>query len=205
MAMTRLDLRTAIRADVRDPSGNRWGDSVLNRHINQGQLELARVSGKIAQWQNAVAANATQVAFPTDMLYPREAAWQTAAFRYELTLRRGIARVQPTEVGSPEDCYVTDENFVLDPIPYEAGTLLIAGQARPADLTLDTDTLRINDADEPVIAYVVYQLKESDGDPTAPLAERRWLRLQNAWMLADVQHHPLPQVLERPPRWWTGR
>lgn len=204
MAMTLAELRTEVRAEVRDPSGTRWGNTTLRRYLNWALRELGRRSYKLSEWKTAVAAGTASVNRPSDLLYPREAAWEETNGRRELKMKYGATRNQPSETDSPRDLWVVGATLVLDPTPSIAGTLIISGIAKPTEFSLDTDVSSLDDADDALIAGAVYQCRASDGDPATLDALQRWNDAATAWMLADAQRYPMQRVLERKPWWWES-
>ena len=202
MALTLSQLVSAVREEARDPSSVRWSDVTITRYLNDGQRELAQLSRKLNVWESSVAANTQSVAMPADMLFLREAAWQQINQKWGLDIRYGTPRVEPDEKGDPLYVYVVGGVLVLVPIPWTAGTLILAGTPKPVDMANATDTPSLEDCDSALIAYATYRCLLADGDPMAAARKQEWEELKNAWVIADAQRNPMPKVLRRREWWW---
>ncbi len=200
--MTLSELISAVQEEARDPSELRWSKTTITRYLNDGQLQMARLSKKISVWEASVAANVASVTLPSDVLFVRQAAWRSQTEKYGLDIRYGMPRTQPSETGAPVSIWVVSGQAVLEPTPDAAGTLVLAGIPRPVSMVNTTDVSSLEDADSALIAYATYRCLLSDGDPTAAARKQEWEELRNAWLIADAQRNPMQTVLERRPWWW---
>lgn len=200
--MTLSELISAVRDEVRDPSALRFSDAAITRYLNDGLLELARVSKRVEVWQSSVAAGTAAVTMPTDLLFLRMAAWESGGSKHGLDIKYGMPRTQPNETGEPEAVWVVSGQIVLEPVPSSSGTLYLAGVPRPPKLVNTTDTTPLEDADSAIIAYAAWRCLLADGDPMAGAQKQAWQELRDAWLVADAQRNPMQTVLERRPWWW---
>lgn len=201
--MTLQELIRAVREEVRDLGAQRWSDSTITRYLNDGLLELARVSHAMQVWEVNVSAGTVSVPLPADLLFLREAAWKTQSEKYGLDIRYGVPRTQPNETGFPQAIYVVDPaTVVFDPTPDTSGVFVVGGIPRPARLVNLTDSPAFVDCDSALIAYACWRCLLSDGDPLAAQRREEWETLKSAWLVADAQRNPMQTVLERRPWWW---
>ena len=197
MTVTLTELIAAVREEVRDAGSVRWTDATITRYLNEGQDELGQTSLRIEVWEKVVAAGATAVEMPTDLLYTKEASWETESENHPLNIRSGQPETQPGETGEPEDVYVINGDFVLDPLPDTAGTLIVAGTLRMTKMVLGTSTPFLEDADSALLAHAIYRCHSSDGDPMTLLKEREWTAAKLRWTITDAQKTPGSTTLNR--------
>lgn len=201
--MTLQELIQAVREEVRDLNAQRWSDATITRYLNDGLLELARVSHAFQVWETAVAAGTVSISLPSDMLFLREAAWKTTNDKYGLYIKYGVPRTQPNETDFPQNIYVVNSSVaVLDPPPSESGMLVLGGIPRPPKLANPSDVPALEDCDSAIIAYACWRCMLSDGDPFAAQRQAEWEALRSAWLVASAQRNPMQTVLERRPWWW---
>lgn len=190
----------AVRDEVQDPNALRWSDATITRYLNNAQLDLAQISKKLNMWSVSVAAGATYVMKPTDLLFPKAFWFEISSWRYPLDIKYGVPPEATTVTGDPVEVYPMGNYLYFYPVPQQAGTLYVSGVPRPTPMVNNTDTPSVEDADDLLIAYAAWMCYLADGDPLASVKENWYRQKKLEWSILDAQKNPMPDRIER--SWW---
>lgn len=165
MAMTRAQLRAAVRDNLLEPAPARWTDSFLNRMLSDGQRDLADVAQERHLESLTVAAGQATVAVPSTLHVIEAMWWEEGGSRTPLRWAEWPVVPNAQTQGRPQALIRDGGTLRPWPIPQQAGTLLLRGIREPVDFADDNATGHYPDADEALIAYATWKAFAADGDP----------------------------------------
>lgn len=194
------ELIAAVRDELQDTATKRWSDSTITRYLNDGQLDLAKISKQLNLWQNSVDAGTTSIILPTDLLIPKAFWFEIGSWRYPLDIKYGFPPESSTVMGDPLEVYLMGSYVYFYPTIRQNGTMYVLGIMRPTPMSATTDTPSITDADDVLILYAVWKCLSSDGDPDAARRGADYSQAKLEWSLLDAQKNPMPDRIER--SWW---
>lgn len=192
MPKTRLQLRTAVRSNLLEPTPARWTDDDLNRYLDDGQDDLAKVSQTTRLETVAVLANASTVTTPSTILNLRwPAYWEdSAGTRSKVRLSNRAMPIDSTTTGRPRWAWKNGKTITLWPKPSDNGNLLIRGVEKPAAFADDNAVSTLEDVDEALIAYATWKAYGVDFDPQRKDWQQDYLSRKVDYAAMEVSKNP---------------
>jgi hypothetical protein len=189
---TRLELRTAIREVLREPTAARWSDTTINDYINNALVELSRALMRTKTGDVSVAAEAETVTPPADLLILNTLYWvdadnnQTKIYRQYDVPVTNLDEDNDEGTGTPDKFWFIDNLVYLRPLPTSAGTAKFEYYYILPELDTDDDVPILSGLNNYIKAYGVYEAYFDDGDPRYELWKQKKNEELASWMNAEV-------------------
>jgi hypothetical protein len=162
--MNRLELRTAIRSVLREPTTARWPDPDINSYINNALEEVSRALLRRKTATSAVLANAETVTLPTDCLILTDLFW-VGDNTTEIVREFDEEVPMNSDTGLPDTYWLIDDVIYLRPIPNAGGTVKFKYYYSLPSLDTDEATPSLNGLDAFIKAHGIYKALKDDSDP----------------------------------------
>jgi len=198
MAKTRLQLRTAVRANLLEPTPARWSNDDLNRYLDDAQDNLAEVSQTTKLETVAVTAGTATATIPSTILSIRwPMYWEdSAGTRSKVRLSTRAMPIDSTTTGRPRWAWLNGNAITLWPKPAENGGLLIRGVEKPIPFADDNATSVLRDSDEALIAYATWKAYEVDYDPQRNVWRENYLTRRAEYAALELSRSPQGAQIE---------
>jgi len=190
---TRLQLRTDARTALLEPVAARWSDDELNRYLNLGQEDLAKVSQTVARAIVPVTAGTSTVTAPSTILTIDDIWWESGGTRSPVEWCELPFEINTTDSGRPYYAWYEGGDIRLWPSPQADGYLLVRGVKRPASMDTDTATHDLPDLEtvnEAIVAYCVWQAYLSDYDPQRDTWAAKYAMLKADFARMELERNP---------------
>lgn len=206
--MALSDLIFRVRDNVQDQSSQRWSDSVITQHLNDGQVKLSQLAFGLQAWQVSVSASpgpgnpgfVDAITRPPQLLSPSKVYWLQGQSQWELEIAHGIPEDTAYVTGIPNTAYFAGSAIYLRPYPSQSGTLTVSGTAKVTAMVNTTDIPSLEDADDILVAYATFMCLASDNDPAAAVWERIYMQKRQDWAVLEAQKNPTANRVAR--EWW---
>lgn len=179
--MNRLELRTAIRGVLREPTAARWSDADINSYINNALEEVSRALLRRKTATASVAIDTDTVTIPTDCLIISHMFWVDADDNVSEIEREFDDQIpiddyeddDDDDTGVPDKYWLIDDAVTLRPIPAAAGTVKFVYYYSLPELDEDTDSPALDGLDRFIKAHGIYEAYFDDGDPRYEIWKQR--------------------------------
>lgn len=193
MKKTLLQLRTDARAELLETTAARWTDAQLNRYLNLGQEDLAKVSASKIRATVSVSIGASSVVVPSSILVVDDIWWEAGGTRYPMQWSNYPFEPNSTDQGTPRLAWLEGDTVKFWPAAQSSGTLLIKGIKRPAAMTDDNMTHDLPDyetVNEALVAFCVWQAYLTDYDPQRDVWSAKYLLLKGDFAKMEAERNP---------------
>lgn len=165
--MDRLDIRTAVRQEIGEPTEGYWLDDQLNRYINDGIRDLQSVARVFATTTLNYAAGVSSASLPADYYDFYAAKWKGNSIKFLRDLESGT--VPNEDKGEPLGFIISDM-FYIWPIPSTTGTVTLAYFKKLASLDQDSHAPGIDDRWHTLLVdYAAGRAKLQAGEVEGPM------------------------------------
>lgn len=190
---TLLELRTAAREELLEPTAARWTDAQLNRYLNDGQRDLAEVVRDKARVTINVTAGQSSAVLPSTVHAVEEVWWESGGTRSEVVFSNRPFEPDTASLGTPVKAWIEGDTLRFWPAASSDGTLLIKGVPGVAAMVDDTDTHGLPDdptAEEALVAYCVWHAYLSDFDPQREIWAAKYGLLRARFAQHQAERNP---------------
>lgn len=164
MAIKLEDIRALVRAELADPGSKRWSDADLNRWINQGRREVARIALIFEAYDSSISTvgGTQEYSLPADFMEPKYVTWNDWPLG-KIGVKDGIPKTVPQ--GTPSDFYYWAGKMGLYPIPGSVASLKIWYYKVPSTDLVDGNSIDLTVEDEDLyVLFAVSRAKRQDQD-----------------------------------------
>lgn len=198
MKKTLLQLRTDARAELLEPTPARWTDDQLNRYLNLGQEDLAKVSTSKTRVTLPILAGANSATAPASILVIDDLWWEAGGTRYPMQWSNYPFEPNSTDQGTPRLAWLEIDTIKFWPAAQSDGTLLIKGIKRPAAMADDNMTHDLPDSEtvnEAMVAFCVWQAYLTDYDPQRDIWSAKYILLKGDFARMEIERNPQTETV----------
>ena len=156
--------------------------------LNEAQLNLARLSSKVSEHIETVAADGDEIPFPDDCLKI------VTVYHDGNELSSAIGKLPGEDEGSglPVKYYTIGNKLIIRDASATEEDYTVAYIPKPADLTEDTDTPDLEGSEEYLVAYALYRLHLEASSPNFQLWDMERSRALAMFMETSDQNYQTP-------------